>query len=737
MIDYRGPLDDRHLHAVARAALRGHGFRVTRDAIERHLGRQMAIGRWLRDDELATSLPLFVDLADYRANAQLDSYLWERVAVAAGFGYRMSEELALLRPTAADRAIHVLSGAFNAAITVLDYVVDEVPGGRALLQAMNERAIAVIFTSETGASALLRDVYRSQTSGPGRLALALVSASALGFWRLHRRRRAPAEWEALHRAIAQLRDVQARVTSPAAPTTATASDLEAKSALSVTVISRLSALGADGAIPPMLTEATVALGRLLYLTDDMADLRVDLSRRSMSTATMRVGRIAADRGSMWLADSDIYDYLDSAAAEIMSVLESPSLLQVTAAPIASSARPRTLASDTDGSTSLPDFARNTVADWLSWNFEELRRPEQPDLTGDRLTAATGAIQVLLADQREGYREATHHLRFPRQSDHGIGYESHPAVLYQRSLILDVLAEAYGAGLPVPREILDSEAVTVLQLKHRDLRGGWAYIPAVRELPPDADDLGMVLRALVRVGGRSLATACDEPVRLALDSALPSGGFPTWIIDPRGTSSVDLEAAAYLGIIGGLGVHPDVVATLLHALVAYDPARFRSSLVAGGKYLEGAQDASGAWTSKWYAGPYYATYHAVSVLRAVAPGSSSLSRAGRFLLETQMPSGAWGSGNGTSMATSIAVATLAAFGPDYQGAADRGTRWLIRDQLPDGGWPSAPFIEFATRDGIESYSSSVVSTALCLRAILSSARAPIAERPYPQSAGNLA
>lgn len=735
MIDYRGPLDDRHVRAVARAALRARGFQVTPEALERHLAKQSAIGRRLRDEQLVAGFPAFIDLADYRANAHRDPYLWERVAMAAGFGYRMGAELDRLRAIAgADETIPVLSGAFNAAITVIDYVVDEVPGGVGLLDAIDDRSISVIFASESGASAMLGEAYRSQTSASGRLALALMSTTALGFWRLYPGRKAAPEWDALRRTIAQLRDVEARSTSPAPPSEASRADLEAKSALAVTVMMRLCALGVASAMSPELADAAVALGRLLSLTDDMADLRADMSRGVVSNAAIAVARMAAERGSRWPAASELYECLRDSAAELMSVLESPPLADAGTADPAVSAQ-KAMTPGERGPASLPSFARNVVADWLGWNFEELRPTDRPTLAGERLTAATRAIQTLLADQRDGYPDATHWLRFPRRTPDGVRYETHGAVLYHRALILDVLAQAYGVGLPVPRGVLDAEAITILSQKHYDLRGGWSYVPAVRELPPDADDLGIVLGALMRVGGRPLAAACDEPVRLALDAAGDSDGFPTWIVDPRGASLPDREAAEYINVIGGFGIHPDVVATLLSAMLAYDPSRFDSALVSGSAYLEGAQDASGAWTSKWYAGPYYATYHAVSVLQAVAPGSPCLSRAARFLLEGQGSSGAWGSGDGISISTAIAVTALAAFDrDDCRDAADRGIQSLMGRQLPDGSWPAASFIEFVTRDGIESYSSRVMTTALCLRALLSLATATTAERPPPQAAG---
>src|SRR5262249_23119746 len=150
-------------------------------------------------------------------------------------------------------------------------------------------------------------------------------------------------------------------------------------------------------------------------------------------------------------------------------------------------------------------------------------------------AARAAAEFVLASQRDGYREAAHHLRFPRVTRQ---YETHPALLPFRGVALDALLDAAEAGLPVPTRMLNAEGMAILRMKHRAVRGGWNYIPEVPELPPDADDLGQVLQVLCRLGGPALAATCDEGIRLLLDAQLPDGGLNTWILDPRGRTAAD-------------------------------------------------------------------------------------------------------------------------------------------------------------------------------------------------------
>jgi squalene-hopene/tetraprenyl-beta-curcumene cyclase len=251
-----------------------------------------------------------------------------------------------------------------------------------------------------------------------------------------------------------------------------------------------------------------------------------------------------------------------------------------------------------------------------------------------------------------------------------------------------------------------------------VRGGWSYIPEVAELPPDADDLGQALQVLCRLGGPALAFTCEEGVRLALDAAGPHGGFPTWIFDPRGRAPADRRVRNYVSVIGGVGVHPEVVANLLQGILLYDPARYRQALRRTIPYLESVQDERGAWPSHWYAGPYYGTYRIATVLGALTPGSTALRRARAFLQGDQRGDGSWGASAGDALSTALALLTLSAPGMDTdETSVGRGLAYLLATQQADGGWPASPWISFQTLDGVETYGSRTITTAFSLKALV--------------------
>jgi squalene-hopene/tetraprenyl-beta-curcumene cyclase len=343
--------------------------------------------------------------------------------------------------------------------------------------------------------------------------------------------------------------------------------------------------------------------------------------------------------------------------------------------------------------------------------------------GDQITQSNSiaaAIQMLLTQQRDGYREAIHHLRLPRIYPEGLRLETYPAVLFQRAIALDGLLDAYAAGYSVSRRILESETFAILRAKHRDVRGGWNYIPEVLELPPDADDLGIVLQVLCRVGGPALASTCDEAIQLALAAAEPDGGIPTWILDSHGHSIVDEAMRAYVEVIDGRGAHPDVVSNLLYGLILYDKSRYHNEFLRAVAYLEAAQDERGGWLSRWYAGLYYGTYRVTLAISALSPSSEALGRAQAFLLGSQRDDGSWGEDRSDPLATALSVLALTALGMSLNDdAINRGVTYLVGTQELDGGWPASPFIAFPTSDGVEmhTYASRTMTTTFCLKALL--------------------
>ena len=733
MVVYRGVLHDQHLYAVIRTALRAHGFALS-DAGYRAASReQWRVGFWWRDRGLPQCLAGAVTLADYGRIAAEDPRLWHQLPLMGALGYRQTQALlGLMRPAQPQHhAAAVLGAVFNTGIALFDYLVDESSLGGALFDAVNPDIVGGLLDPASGAQAELARAGRLATDPRLRLLLAIVGAFATLSQRLVGSGGNHAAGRDLSQLVAALFHAE-RAVSVGRAARANPGDLlpalETKSALPSLTLLHIAMIGSS-APSPLTTrarQAAAALGHVLWRVDDLVDLLTDCRTGSPSALLQAVAEQVAARGGSTASDGDLYDVVDVTAAEIVDLLGSG----VFGSERSSDPLERAL-------SRVGDFARETVAGWTRWHEDAGLRPAAVvggDLGRTARTCAADAVDMLLAAQRDGYREAVHQLRFPRHGAHGLAHETHGAMLFQRAVVLDSLLDARSAGLDVPQRVVDSEAVTLLRLKHRYVRGGWNYLPQVPEIPPDADDLGQVLQVLVRVGGDALAFTCEEPVRLALDAAQSHGGFPTWIFDPRGRSAADRRMRAYLNVIGGAGVHPDVVANLLQGLLLYGPDRYRAAMLRALAYLESTQDERGAWPSQWYAGPYYGTYRVAAVFAALAPHAKALDRACRFLVDDQRPDGGWGEAASEPLSTALAVLALSAAGGRGQhDAIARGVEYLAATERADGGWAASPWIAFETQDGIETHGSRTIATAFSLKALVAGSRSCATRRVAARSA----
>jgi hypothetical protein len=173
-----------------------------------------------------------------------------------------------------------------------------------------------------------------------------------------------------------------------------------------------------------------------------------------------------------------------------------------------------------------------------------------------------AVNMLLEQQRTGYQEAVHWMTVPRLEEDRVRLEMHPAIVFQRAVVLDSMLDAYAAGLEVPGSVLAQEALLLLQAKREDVGGGWSYLSRVPELPPDVDDLAMVLQVLSRCGGQPLAAACQQALNLVLATAERGEAATTWILDPDEAPHRNELFRRYIELTQAEGVHPEVAEDLV-------------------------------------------------------------------------------------------------------------------------------------------------------------------------------
>jgi len=712
-------VDDRHFRAVVRAALRAGGFDVQVSELAAAERRTKVVGLRLRE-LVVERLPGFAVQADIVRLAQEDSFVWNRLPSMLAFGHQQGMVFRrLIHPErrALPVALLLPVAAFSAGISLLDYLADALGMAEPIFQVLDQATVASLFSSGHEAETRLRHGYEQTGDLRLRLLFALVAMCRAGIGSLHRRNCDDQGWQELLATFTALHAAQKAVTfhhtGPVAGLGGTDAVVTKSVLPFVAAYQIVELMDPPGTAKRSGRDLARRLGQAVALTDDLVDLLADWQSGTPNTL---LASVAAHRGpGGGLTDAWLYRVAGQAGAQIVATLRSAALLYPPHRP----AGARLTATE-----DAARFATFTVARWVGWR-EELSPPSvfsfrRPRPARALLEPCVGAVSMLLQQQRTGYQEAVHWMTVPRLDGDRVRLETHPAIVFQRAVVLDGLLDAYAAGLDLPVSVLAHEALLVLQAKREDVRGGWSYLPGVPELPPDADDLAMVLQVLSRCGGQPLAAACDQALDLAL--AVDRGeAVTTWILDPEQAPHRNQVFRRYIELTQAEGVHPDVVANLLYAVGLQTTGTGRQRAASAIAYLESAQDDDGSWPSRWYWGKHYGTYRAVLALAALTPDSRALGRARDYLVSGQNADGGWGAdGRSDPLSTAFAALALAALAPHGAGRRLRSAlEYLLAIQQPDGNWPGCPFIAFPRvgGPGTHIYRSSTITTSFCLKAIL--------------------
>jgi squalene-hopene/tetraprenyl-beta-curcumene cyclase len=708
---YFGQLTGAHLREVARVALVAHGFALPLEDYEAEIkAMQKRGGDWLeRWSEWNTASRMDVPL---RLLNEFDPHLWARLPWMAGLGCRIGEVLYPLAKGAPDGlpAAVELAGSFNTAIAFLDYLVDERQLGEQVFRALRPEVVASIFQDEPAAQEALWEVFQQSSDFRARCLIALVAHCAKQGQALLDSVGNLAAWVALGKIIERTLYAEARLARAADSEIADGPDElmvfgRTKSSLPAVAVLLICALGSGRLPGEGALQVATALGDVLWMADDLADIFVDLDRRTANRVLCRLSSRLCQEERQTIRDKDIYDQIAIAAEELVA--------QVAPRSFASPGEPL------EHARKLSRFSHALVASWVKspWKARSRTLSDVHFDPAESVTLDT-ALTALLRDQADGFREAGHQLTFPRLISGRVEAATHTALLSFRAVTMDALLDAADAGFVVKDRILAQEALWILRAKHRDVRGGWSYIQEVPELPPDADDLGQVLQVLYRFGDRELASTCDDGILLALDATEANGGFNTWILDSGGETEADRLILEYLPIMGGWGIHTEVVANLLYGLLLYSPERFIVALNRAIPYFEATQHHDGFWSSKWYLGRFYGTFRVMSVIGQIAPKHPSLAKAADYLLRCQNADGGWGQRTSEPLSTAFAILGLrASLEADATAAIRRGQTYLRSTQGADGRWPSCEWISFPSRDGPVGYGSATMTTAFSLKALL--------------------
>jgi squalene cyclase len=248
-----------------------------------------------------------------------------------------------------------------------------------------------------------------------------------------------------------------------------------------------------------------------------------------------------------------------------------------------------------------------------------------------------------------------------------------------------VAAALARG-PRPPRFVDETLKTLVHRQRRD--GGWGYSA---EVPPDCDSTAWALIALAGSPILRPSVALRAGRFIALHRDPRTGGFSTYAAADR----IDRYIAASPEVVTGwTSAHVCVTATALQALALHPPADgpvVRMAIA----WLREQRSGTGEWTSYWWSGTAYATYHALRALLlwgAADPRDAGLTHAS--VLARQRPDGSWAAPDGTAdlFETAWNLRTLL-LAPLRAGlvAARRAASYIVHEQRPDGSWRPAPIL----------------------------------------------
>lgn len=219
---------------------------------------------------------------------------------------------------------------------------------------------------------------------------------------------------------------------------------------------------------------------------------------------------------------------------------------------------------------------------------------------------------------------------------------HPCETYE---LLWAAYHLFLAGVPVS-QLLGKKDVKALRNALEN--GGVSLSPSFPI--PDADDTAVALIFLAELG--------HSPDPMVLESfALPEGNFASFRYERHSSVGVSLHVLHALLRVPGYANQERTIDRLLDYL-AYQQI--------GGLY----------WLDKWHISPYYATAHALCVLKELSPQQAArmrplIDQARAWLRQTQNRDGSWGFyGWPTAEETAYGLLALASAGPAGLGARDR-------------------------------------------------------------------
>lgn len=258
------------------------------------------------------------------------------------------------------------------------------------------------------------------------------------------------------------------------------------------------------------------------------------------------------------------------------------------------------------------------------------------------------------------------------------------------------------------------------LLHEIPAGELRYFGALRDIPPDADDLGLMLQLASATG--AAADRAETWIAVMLANVDDEGIVPTWFLrNPAGSATTPSGLA-----LGGADCTA-VRLCLVTGLLSFGASRFDGLIQKNaarilercrGADIEGVCYYDDAFTALAFL-RFARLCRDKTIERSLASAIEAVEAAIRARgVASQRLDGGWGSPQRTA-----AWLEGAAMATPHPLLLERGARYLGEHQLVDGSWPAEPIYRTPMKRGRSGHHQGrEISTALCARALKAAADA---------------
>lgn len=335
-----------------------------------------------------------------------------------------------------------------------------------------------------------------------------------------------------------------------------------------------------------------------------------------------------------------------------------------------------------------------------------------------------SLNNIIAEYNNGCLDLLHIMTFDKSDNLKSKRLIHHGDVFQRAILADCLLELSNKLNFDCSSIIKDELKYLVSKRDKQQCGGWSYLPSCIDISADADDLGQILQLFSNYyNGKIPAKLFNDYFKIPIDVLISDninsdGSINTWIIPKDNKNDVYRVRDSHNLTKWGVGPHLDVVANFLFGLRLTNLSDYTEVITNGLRYVEACQHSDGYWESRWYYGKYYGTYISTRLFSCVNnlyDCSSTLSKAKRFLLNSQNSDFGWGEVKSDPLSTAFAILALVSIEPMVPLQEVKNARkylWSTIDN--DGFWKAEKFIK--PRKG-SYFSSKTLTTALVLKALV--------------------